>query len=99
MARKQEVCGAVSGGILALGIKYGRGEYQDKTQTEKTYRKVREFTAQFEAEHGTCICRTLLNGCDLGTPEGQKFFKENDLLHKTCVTCVKTAVKSVENLL
>lgn len=28
MARKQEVCGAVSGGIITLGLRHGRGEGQ-----------------------------------------------------------------------
>ena len=48
MARKQEVCGAISGGILAIGLKHGRGEGQEKTVTEETYRKVRELMARFE---------------------------------------------------
>ena len=99
MARKQEVCGAVTGGIIALGLRYGRGEGQDRTLTEETYRKVRELTAQFESEHGTCICRDLLNGCDLGTPGGQQYFKENDLLNKTCKGCVKTVVRTLEKIL
>lgn len=30
MARKQEVCGAVAGGILAIGFKHGRGEGQGR---------------------------------------------------------------------
>ena len=69
MARKQEVCGAITGGIITLGLKHGRGEGQDRTPTEETYRKVRELMSQFESKHGTCICRTLLKGCDLNTPE------------------------------
>ena len=39
MGRKEEVCGAVSGGVLVLGIKYGRGEKDEKTATELTYAK------------------------------------------------------------
>lgn len=42
MGRKEEVCGAVSGGIMVIGMKYGRGENQDRTLTEKTYHKTRE---------------------------------------------------------
>jgi C_GCAxxG_C_C family probable redox protein len=99
MARKQEVCGAVTGGILALGLGHGRGEGQDKTLTEKTYSDVRELISLFEAEHGSCICRTLLQGCDLNTPEGQEFYKQNDLLNKTCKRCVQTAVETLETLI
>lgn len=99
MARKQEVCGAISGGIVAIGLKHGRGEGQDRTPTEETYRKVRELMSRFESKHGTCICRTLLNGCDLNTAEGQRSFKENDLLTKTCKDCVKTVVETLEDIL
>jgi len=99
MGRRQEVCGAVTGGILALGLRHGRGEGQDKTPTEETYRKVRELTAQFESARGSCICRTLLQGCDLNTPAGQQSFKQNDLLNKTCKRCVQTAVETLETLL
>jgi C_GCAxxG_C_C family probable redox protein len=99
MARKQEVCGAVTGGILTLGLKHGRGEGQDRASTEATYGKVRDLMSRFEAKHGTCICRTLLNGCDLNTAEGQRYFKENDLLNKTCKECVRTVVETVEAIL
>lgn len=99
MARKQEVCGAVSGGILVIGLKHGRGEGQERTATELTYAKVRELMSKFELAHGSCICRTMLNGCDLNTPEGQQYFKENDFLTKICSGCVRTAVKTLENIL
>jgi C_GCAxxG_C_C family probable redox protein len=93
MGRRGEVCGAVTGGILALGLKYGRGARQDRSATEETYRKTLELMARFEERHGSCLCRVLLEGCDLRTAEGQQFFKEHDLLHKTCVGCVQSVVE------
>ena len=99
MARAQEVCGAISGGILAIGLKHGRGEGQDRTSTEETYQKVRELMSRFETKHGSCICRTLLNGCDINTTDGQQYFKENDLLNKTCKGCVQTVVEELENMI
>jgi len=99
MARRQEVCGAVSGGILAIGLKYGRGERQERTITEETYRKVRELMWQFESKLGSCFCRTLLMGCDLNTPEGQRAFKDHDLGNKICKPCVQTVVDSLEKIL
>jgi len=99
MGRKQEVCGAITGGIITIGLKYGRGEGQDKTRTEETYGKVLELMSRFESKHSTSICRTLLNGCDLNTADGQRHFKENDLLNKTCKGCVKTVVDTLESIL
>lgn len=92
MGRKEEVCGAVTGGILVLGLRHGRGGQDDRSAMESTYRKTRELMDRFAAKHGTFICRKLLNGCELTTDEGQKYFKENDLLNKTCVPCVQTVV-------
>ena len=39
MSRKEEVCGAVTGGIVVIGTKYGRGEKDDRSATEFTYKK------------------------------------------------------------
>lgn len=99
MARRQEVCGAITGGIITLGLKHGRGEGQDRATTEEAYRKVRELMSRFESKLGTCNCRALLNGCDLSTAEGQRYFKENDLLNKTCKVCVKMVTEILEDLL
>jgi C_GCAxxG_C_C family probable redox protein len=92
MGRKEEVCGAVTGGIIALGVQFGRGENEDRSSTELTYAKTRELMDRFAEKHGSFICRELLNGCDLTTEEGQKYFKENDLVNKTCKHCVRSAV-------
>ena len=99
MGRRQEVCGAISGGIIAIGLRYGHGEGQDKTVNEETYRKVRELMAGFESKHGSCCCRALLNGCDPTTPDGKQYFKENDLRNKTCKVCVETVVRIVDGFL
>ncbi len=99
MGRKGEVCGAVTGGIMALGVKYGRGEKEDRAVTDAAYVKVRELMDQFASRNGTCICRQLLNGCDLTTEDGQKYFKENDLLNKSCKPCVQSAVEILETMM
>jgi C_GCAxxG_C_C family probable redox protein len=85
----------VSGGILALGLKYGRGGQQDRSAAEQTYQKTQELMARFEQRHGSYLCRVLLDGCDLRTAEGQQYFKEHDLLHKTCLGCVQTVVEEL----
>ena len=98
IARKQEICGAVAGGIMVLGLKYGRGENQDRTATEETYAKTQELMSRFEAKYSTCNCCELLGGCDLTTEAGRNFFKENDLLSCTCKACVQTVVSILEDM-
>ena len=99
MARKEEVCGAITGGILVLGLRHGRGKNDDRSAMELTYLKTRELMDQFSRKHGTFICRELLNGCELATEEGQKYFKENELLKKTCTPCVQSVVDILERIL
>lgn len=99
MGRKEEVCGAVTGGIIVIGAKYGRGVNDGRTAQEETYAKTRELMNQFTDRHGSFICRILLNGCELTTAEGQKHFKENDLLNKICKPCVQSVVQIIEKIL
>lgn len=99
MGRKEEVCGAVTGGILVLGMQHGRGSKDDRSATELTYLKTRKLMEEFTKKHGTYICRQLLNGCELTAEEGQKFFRENDMRNKVCVPCVQSVVEILEEII
>lgn len=98
VARKGQVCGAVSGGILVLGAQYGRGANEDRSATEQTYAKTRDLLERFAGQHGSFLCRELLNGCELTTEEGQKQFKENELLNTVCRPCVQSVVEILESI-
>ena len=99
MGRKQEVCGAVTGGIIAIGAKYGRGEDDEQSATEKTYEKTKELLDKFQTKHGTIICLELLDGCNLMTEKGQKYFQENRLKNKICSECVCSVIQILEEIL
>ena len=98
IGRKEEVCGAVSGGIMVIGMIYGRGENQDQSLTERTYQTTRELLDRFTVKHGTFICRKLLGNCELMTSEGQMEFKEKDLFNKVCKECVISVVECIEDI-
>jgi len=98
MGRKQEVCGAVTGGILVLGLQHGRGSTDDHSATEQTYSRTRELMDRFTAQHGSCLCRELLQGYDLGTEEGLRRAKADDMLNKVCRPCVQTVVEILEKM-
>ena len=98
MGRKQEVCGAVTGGILVLGLRHGRGSTGDRSATEQTYLRTRELMDRFTAQHGSCLCRELLQGYDLGTEEGLRRAKADDMLNKVCRPCVQTVVEILEGV-
>ncbi len=99
MGGRGEVCGAVTGGILALGLKHGRGKKQEKAVAQQAYARTGELMAAFERAHGSCMCRTLLGGIDLRAPEGMQRFKEQDLHRKVCVGCVRTVGEILADML
>ena len=99
MGRSGEVCGAVSGGILVLGTKYGRGENDSPAAKELTYTKTRALMSRFSGVHGSYKCRDLLNGYDLTTEEGFRQFKVQDLTNKVCKHCVRSMVEILQEML
>ena len=98
MGRKQKVCGAISGAILALNLLYGRGENDDEDQHEFAYSKVKDLIDKFEAKNGTATCKELLHGCDLLTPEGQDTFKTQNMIEQ-CYGYVDDTVAILEELI
>ncbi|MDR3641796.1 MAG: C-GCAxxG-C-C family protein [Humidesulfovibrio sp.] len=55
---KQELCGALAGGLMALGLACGRDT--PGQSCEKAYDLGAEFREQFMAMHGASACRDLL---------------------------------------
>ncbi len=98
LGRRQKTCGAVTGGIMVLGMVYGRDPDRTDIDKEKTYQKVNDFMREFEKRHATTECRELL-GCDLTTEEGRKHYTESHLHSTVCVECVKDAVTILEGML
>lgn len=49
VARRGETCGAVSGGIMVVGLKMGHSSAEDKDSKERTYRMVEEFISHFKS--------------------------------------------------
>ena len=47
LGRTDQVCGAVAGAAMVLGLKYGMSASGEKEKKEKTYAEVKEFTAAF----------------------------------------------------
>jgi len=97
LGRKQEVCGAVTGGVMVLGLRHGRGTQEGRSVTEALYPMTREFMDAFAARNGSYICREL-SGCDLKTEEGQRRYKEEGLLEKVCKPCVRSAAEILQNM-
>ncbi len=93
--REQETCGALSGGIMVIGLHLGQYLPDDTEAKERTYSTVRKFLERFREINGTTICSRLLN-CDLNTEAGSKKYTEENLKENVCVKCVSDAIRLVE---
>lgn len=60
MGRLREVCGAVSGMFMVLGILYGYDDLKDQSRKARHYDRIQELARRFEEENGSIICRELL---------------------------------------
>ena len=89
--RKGEVCGACTGALMVLGLKYG----DDKSKSDEMCER---FLEEFESENGSYICRDLLN-CDIRTEEGVKYAKDNNLFTEFCPRMVESAARIVDELI
>ena len=98
MGRKQEVCGAVAGGIMVLGLRRGRGTQDGRSVTEALYPMTREFMDAFAERNGSYLCRDLLSGCELTSEEGQRQFRERGLLERVCKPCVRSAAEILQKM-
>lgn len=91
VGRTREVCGAVTGAALVLGLRYGA----DKSVV---YPHVQDFMARFRAECGSVVCRELLAGVQVtagGAPEPRtdEYYRK-----RPCVELVKYAAKTLEEM-
>ena len=75
MSHTDGMCGAISGGILAIDMIHGRGNPTDPR--EDSEEKVQELIFTFKDSFKSTHCYEL-TGCDLGTEEGQEKYNINE---------------------
>jgi C_GCAxxG_C_C family probable redox protein len=98
LARSGEVCGAVAGAVMALGLRHCGDPAEEPLSKEASYPAVREFLARFRAIHGSITCRELL-GVDISAPGKLEQAREQGLFKSRCPLFVRSAAEIVESLL
>lgn len=98
MGRMAGTCGAITGAVMILGLKFGGATAENAEAKEKTYKRVRELVARFKARHGTMTCCELL-GQDISTPEGLREAKDQQLFTTRCPKFVQSAAEILEELI
>jgi C_GCAxxG_C_C family probable redox protein len=81
-----EVCGAVSGGVLAIGLLYG----QDSEDAVSI--KTEEFVRRFAELKGAVRCNDL-TGLDMSSEKGVREYDARNLYEEICNKVVSSAVQ------
>ena len=76
MARMGQVCGALSGAAVALGLRDQLGVQTESKSSISTFDWLQELVRRFEAEFGSVTCGGLL-ACDISTAEGFRKAKKS----------------------
>jgi C_GCAxxG_C_C family probable redox protein len=98
ISRTGNICGAVSGAIMVIGLKYGKTSAGDEAATEKTRALTRQFIQEFTAKNGSINCTALL-GYDMSTPDGYTAAKDSGLFISKCPALVRDAADILEKIL
>jgi len=97
MRQAGQVCGAFSGGLLAIGLFTGTSE-DDPRQKTACYEMAKELISLFKALHGEISCPGLL-GYDLDDQSGKVCNRDPYLFQTSCSKFVVDAVEIVKALL
>jgi C_GCAxxG_C_C family probable redox protein len=95
VARHGNVCGAVTGALMVLGLERGNASLDAK---DDTYKIAEAFIKRFEELHGAILCCELL-GYDLSQPDELQSAREKGVFTSACPVFVKDAAELVAEFL
>ncbi|MBL7167136.1 C_GCAxxG_C_C family protein [Candidatus Bathyarchaeota archaeon] len=98
IGREGEVCGALSGAVMGLGLKFGRNVPGFIVDGRRPYWYATELMKGFQDLHGHLRCRDLL-GLDLTDPEDYRKYSERNLWGTKCRDLIASTTEQAYALL
>lgn len=99
MGRQQHTCGAVTGALMALGLKFGKGFHDEDENKYDTYAKTLSFFEEFTKRNGSIECRQLLDGLDMNDENDKNIIQEQNLFNMKCRKYVKDAIEITQTII
>ncbi|MFQ6087044.1 MAG: C-GCAxxG-C-C family protein [Candidatus Bathyarchaeia archaeon] len=96
IGRGGSLCGALTGGVIAIGLKYGSNNPVVE-EREKAYSLALEFYGRFRKKCGGVFCRDLI-GYDLTNPEELENARSSNVFMEKCVHFIEKAVDILVDL-
>jgi C_GCAxxG_C_C family probable redox protein len=97
MGHTGQICGAVSGAYLVLGLKQDLNPANALEIKEKTYAWIKDFNSKFIKRNGSTNCTELL-GYDLKQPDQLIAARQKGIFAIKCSKFVKDAVEILEKM-
>lgn len=94
IGRLREVCGAVSGMMLVMGLLYGSADPNDAAAKKAHYALVQQLAGRFREEAGSIVCREILKNPPSDpnpTPRTAEFYRQ-----RPCTRMVMLATRILE---
>ena len=98
MSWEGQVCGAVTGAVMVLGLALCEGTASDELGRQTIQEAVETFTTRFEEQFGKRSCAELLN-MEIYTPEGYDAARQSDLFNRKCPGLLAGAAAILEDVL
>jgi C_GCAxxG_C_C family probable redox protein len=98
ISKTGNICGAVSGAVMVIGLAYGKTEEGDEAATDKTRALVRQFIREFTKKNGSIRCTDLL-GYDLSDPAAYAAARQSEIFITKCPLLVRDAADILEKIL
>lgn len=98
IGRSGNICGAVSGAILAIGLAHGTSYSDESDNKEMCYSLSKQFLQRFTKKFGSIQCSSLL-GFNLAIPEEREEAKRQDAFNIVCPVLIAGAVDILDDIL
>lgn len=96
--RKGEVCGAVTGALMTLGLRYGHFIEGDAENKANIAAMTQLFNQKFEEANGTVLCKELL-GYNSSIESERAIIVEKGLFNTVCPKAITDAVVILEEMM
>jgi C_GCAxxG_C_C family probable redox protein len=93
--RASELCGAVTGAVMSLGLVFPYTDSENEASKDQIANITREFIARFREKHPSIICRELI-GYDMEKEQGMVHPEIN---HSICPGVINDAVEIAHELI
>lgn len=97
IGRLREVCGAVSGMFMVLGLLYGYDDANAKEEKKELYKQVQELAGEFSSQNGSIVCRDILKNPPTDpnpSPRTEEYYK-----HRPCSSMVVFAARQLDKFI